>query len=118
MGSVLLVANTNGRIYQYTGKTGKEIWNSEEADNYILSVDYKADGLMFATGGKDNVVRLYDEKTKKIVNELKSVEWNKVGHNNRIFCVKFAKNDPNMLFSGGWDQNVTIILINRFTAGI
>ena len=71
-----------------------------------MTVDYKKDGSAFATGGKDNMVRIYDEESKKVSIELKSVEWNKVGHNNRIFCVKFSKHDPNMIFSGGWDQNV------------
>ena len=61
MGSVLLVANTNGRIYQYVGKSGKQVFQTEEQGNYILSVDYKNDGSAFATGGKDNVVRIYDE---------------------------------------------------------
>lgn len=30
MGSVLLVANTNGRIYQYVGKSGKQVFQTEE----------------------------------------------------------------------------------------
>jgi WD40 repeat protein len=56
----LLVANSNGHIYQYIGKNGKEIFHTSENDNYILTVDYKNDGSTFATGGKDNIIRLYN----------------------------------------------------------
>jgi len=30
-------------------------------------MDYHPDGKDFATAGKDNVIRIYDEETKKIV---------------------------------------------------
>ncbi len=100
------------------GKNGKEIFHTSENDNYILTVDYKKDGSAFATAGKDNMIRIYDEETKKINAELKSVEWNKVGHNNRIFCVKFSKYDPNLMFSGGWDQNVHFLKNFRYMDGI
>jgi len=30
------------------------------------------------------------------------------GHSNRIFCVKFHPNDPNVLLSGGWDTTIQI----------
>ena len=54
-----------------------------------MALDYTTEGLSFATAGKDNVVRIYDEETKKITNELKAVDWHKAGHNNRLFSVKF-----------------------------
>eukprot|EP00455_Lapot_gusevi_P046021 TRINITY_DN598_c0_g2_i1.p1 TRINITY_DN598_c0_g2~~TRINITY_DN598_c0_g2_i1.p1 ORF type:complete len:191 (+),score=43.39 TRINITY_DN598_c0_g2_i1:451-1023(+) len=28
------------------------------------------------------------------------------GHSNRVFCVKFKENDPNLLISGGWDNTI------------
>lgn len=30
------------------------------------------------------------------------------GHNNKVFAVKFDKEDENMLISGGWDNNVKV----------
>jgi WD40 repeat protein len=30
------------------------------------------------------------------------------GHNNRVFCCKFSKEDPNIILSGGWDEKVLI----------
>ena len=73
-----------------------------------MTVDYAKDGRQFATGGKDNIVRVYDESTKKVISELKSVKWFSPGHNNRLFCVKWNLNDSNILLSGGWDQNINV----------
>lgn len=36
------------------------------------------------------------------------MKWHSQGHNNRIFCLKFSPDDPNILLSGGWDQNIYI----------
>ena len=36
-----------------------------------MALDYRPDGLQFATGGRDKVVRLYDEATKALTCELK-----------------------------------------------
>lgn len=62
--SILLVANTNGHLLQYAAKTGKKLYEGVEEDNYIMALDYSLDGKQFATGGKDNIVRLYDEEKK------------------------------------------------------
>lgn len=32
-----------------------------------MSLDYKNDGSAFATAGKDNIIRIYDYFTKKLV---------------------------------------------------
>ena len=76
-----------------------------------MALDYNPNGTAFATAGKDNLVRIYDEETKKVAHELSSIKWHKPGHNNRIFSVKFKKDEPDILVSGGWDQNVSISLI-------
>lgn len=104
--TVLLVANANGSIYQYDSKTGKEIFHRKEEGNQIMAVDYNSQGNEFCTAGRDSSIKIYDEETKKIKTLLEGVMWQKVGHNNRIFCVKYKKDDQNLLASGGWDQNV------------
>jgi len=58
--SVLLVGNTNGNLYQYSGKTGKEVFHTQEEGNYIMALDYSPDGYTFCTAGKDNLIRIYD----------------------------------------------------------
>lgn len=59
--ALLLVANTSGHLYEYTAKTGKEVWHTVEKDNFIMAVDYNPSGTAFATAGKDNIIRIYDE---------------------------------------------------------
>lgn len=76
-----------------------------------MAVDYNPNGTAFATAGKDNTVRIYDEETKKVAHNLNSIKWHKPGHNNRIFSVKFKKDEPDLIVSGGWDQNVRIVLV-------
>ena len=88
---VLLVANSNGNLYQFAAKTGKQVWHFKEPDNYVMALDYATNGHIFATAGKDNVIRIYDDESKKIKQELSSVTWHKQGHNNRVFSVKFKK---------------------------
>lgn len=104
--SVILAANTNGNLFQYVAKTGKELYHGSEEGNFILSLDYAPNGKAFCTGGKDNVLRVYDEETKEISAKLTGTKWHTHGHNNRIFSVKFKPDDSNILASGGWDQNV------------
>lgn len=31
-----------------------------------------------------------------------------MGHSNRVFCVKFNPQEPNMIVSGGWDRTIQI----------
>jgi COMPASS component SWD3 len=69
-----------------------------------LCLDYDSTGTFFATAGKDLAVRIYDESTKQVVKVLKGDGFSLLGHNNRIFCVKFV--DSNIILSGGWDTNV------------
>lgn len=41
-----------------------------DPDNQLYCVDYKSDGSIFATAGKDKMVRIYDEATKSLVSTL------------------------------------------------
>ena len=71
VGAVVLAANTNGHMFQFLAKTGKQLWHGVEYDNQIFALDYAHDGRYFATAGRDNVVRIYDEETKKTSHNLK-----------------------------------------------
>jgi len=75
-----------------------------------MALDYAPNGKSFCTAGKDNIIRIYDEESKAITNQLSGIKWHTHGHNNRIFSVKFKPDDQNILISGGWDQNVTIFI--------
>ena len=73
----------------------------------LFCADFNIDGTMFATGGDDKVVRLYDEVSKKTKAKMEG-SLNSPGHTNRIFSLKFSKSDPNILVSGGWDKSVIV----------
>ena len=45
-------------------------------------------------------------ETKSTVHEFKPAGWNNVGHDNRVFAVKFI--DDHTMISGGWDSVVHI----------
>jgi len=79
----------------------------QKTPNQIYAIGYRPDGLQFATAGKDCVVRVYDEATKTEVATLdKGIHVSCIGHANRVFSVKYHPEDPNILLSGGWDNNL------------
>jgi len=73
-----------------------------------LALDYNSDGSLFASGGKDCTVRIYDEVSLEPVIIFEPGMYSKSGHANRIFSVKFLPKNTNILLSSGWDCNVLI----------
>jgi len=65
---------------------------------------------MLATGGSDFVLRIYDlnEEPYKVCASLKHSHENEPAHFNRIFSCKFDPNEPNIVYSGGWDKIVSM----------
>ncbi len=61
--------------------------------------------MLLATAGKDHKVRIYDETTKSLAFEMHDLA-DLPGHSNRVFCVKFNKQNPNLVVSGGWDNTI------------
>lgn len=112
---VLLVANTSGHLYQYAAKTGKEVWHAVEEGNFIMALDYHPHGTSFASAGKDNIIRIYDEETKQVTQQLNAIKWHKQGHNNRVFSVKFKRDEPDVIVTGGWDQNVASVSLRSIS---
>ena len=97
--TTLITVNAEGFIIQLHSKSGKILQKIEEENNPLMCVDYSYDGLLFATGGNDKVVRLYDDNTKTLITKLERHRYDMPEHYNRIFSVKFSKKDPNLLLS-------------------
>jgi WD40 repeat protein len=70
--------------------------SSEGHAHFILSVAYSSDSHMIASGGADDVVRLWDADTGKLLGEL-------IGHSDYVQAVVFSPVDQNVLVSGGRD---------------
>jgi len=111
--NVLVSTNAVGAIQHWHVTSGKCLHTMvEENDNQIFALDYRPDGMQFATAGKDTFVRVYDEATKALAASLKSgLGYGSSvtsGHSNRVFSVKFHPTDENLLVSGGWDNTVQV----------
>ena len=107
--NVLLAVSADGSAQHWHVTSGRRLHSIMEEDNQIFSVDYRADGALFATAGKDKAVRVYDEATKSIVTELAGGIFRAgPGHSNRIFSARFHPTQENILVSGGWDKTVQI----------
>lgn len=106
--TTLLTVDAEGFINQVHTNSGKILQTIQEENNPLMCCDYSIDGFLFATGGTDKVVRLYDDLTKTLIKKLEPQSIKMPAHSNRIFAVKFSKEDPNLLLSGGWDSTILL----------
>ena len=107
--NVLLAVSADGSAQHWHVTSGRRLHSIVEDDNQIFSVDYRPDGALFATAGKDKAVRIYDEATKSIVTELSGGIFRAgPGHSNRIFSARFHPTEENILVSGGWDKTIQV----------
>lgn len=107
--NVLLAVNADGSAQHWHVTSGKCLHTIKDEENQLYAVDYRDDGAVFATAGKDKTVRLYDEATKSLVTAMSGGVSNvTAGHSNRVFALKFNPDDPNMLLSAGWDNTVQV----------
>lgn len=64
---------------------------------------FSQNGVTYSYGGED--YNVYIEDLGK--NNSFSLLAGKFGkHSNRVYCTKWHPNDPNLLYSGGWDETV------------
>eukprot|EP01017_Pseudomicrothorax_dubius_P010530 TRINITY_DN13774_c0_g1_i5.p1 TRINITY_DN13774_c0_g1~~TRINITY_DN13774_c0_g1_i5.p1 ORF type:complete len:365 (-),score=62.76 TRINITY_DN13774_c0_g1_i5:167-1261(-) len=106
--NILVSCSADGNISYWHATTGKLIHRITEAGNQVLGIDFRSDGELLASGGKDYKVRVYDDDTKSLSVVFNGAEWQYTGHSNRVFAVKFLNDNPNMLISGGWDNTIQI----------
>lgn len=109
--SVLISVNAefDGQICHWHIKSGKCLHTITERGNQLFCLDYYADGSQFATAGRDRLVRVYDEATKRQVMTLQGGDMKETaGHSNRVFSLKYHPQQPHIILSGGWDNTVQI----------
>lgn len=110
--SCLMTTSSSGCIDIWHVQSSKCIYSIQEEENQIFAFDISptprgSRGYRFATAGKDKVIRIYDDETKKKICSLeRGFLADQVGHSNRIFALKWKPDDPNILMSGGWDNCV------------
>mmetsp|Transcript_71237 Transcript_71237/g.230672 ORF Transcript_71237/g.230672 Transcript_71237/m.230672 type:complete len:354 (-) Transcript_71237:200-1261(-) len=102
-------AEFDGQILHWHIKSGKCLNTLTESGNQIFCLDYFSDGSQFATAGRDRIVRIYDEATKRPVQALQGGDMKETaGHSNRIFSLRYHPTEPHIILSGGWDNTVQI----------
>ncbi|KAJ1496403.1 WD40-repeat-containing domain protein, partial [Baffinella frigidus] len=107
--NVLTSASANGEVKHWHMTSMKCLHTIVEKDNQVFALDYRFDGLKFATAGSDYKLRIYDESTKSLQATLTGgYGRTKSGHSNRVFSVKFSPDDDNVVLSAGWDNTVQI----------
>eukprot|EP00741_Cyanophora_paradoxa_P017922 tig00021036_g17306.t1 len=123
--NVLLATGADGTVKHWHITSGKCLHTITEEDNQVYALDYRYDGLKFITAGQDFKVRLYDEATKTLVQELAGGYGKaRPGHSNRVFSLKppppplprpshlgapipqFVPNNEHLFISGGWDNTI------------
>lgn len=103
--NVLVSCQADGHLRHWHVTSGKELHSMQVGEaNDLYGLDFTSDGALLACGGKDGIVRVFNEKNK--VCEFDFKEKGFAPHSNRIFCVKFNPFDQNMLVSAGWDNLV------------
>lgn len=107
---VSVSADINGEIRHWDPTTGKCSSVITESGNSLFALDFTHEGSHFATAGIDKLIRVYDEATEQLVETLgsDSLMGTPSVHSNRVFCLKFHPQDPNVLCSGGWDNTVQV----------
>lgn len=99
--NVLIASESLGAISQWHTSSRKLIYKIDTPCE-IFSIDYHRWFNLILCGGRDGILRLYDDITKALVTEFE------LKHTNRIFCVKTHPEDENVLVSAGWDSTIQI----------
>lgn len=79
---------------------GRKSDTSKACTRQVLAVAVTSDNKYFATGGRDNLVRIWDTRSNTIVNSFK-------GHKDAVTSLAFRK-DSYQLFSGSEDRSIKI----------
>lgn len=66
---------------------------------------------------REFVIESWEELKEQIFILYKYLKKQVYGHNSRVYCIKFDKENPNICFTGGWDKNIIIWDFRDPTAG-
>ena len=112
----ILMCACRDTIYEWHTPSRKIVHKKTFPDNTIFSMDYSNDGSEYALGFKDFSIRVYDGVKKSEKLKLGGHDNHKVtGHMSKIYAIKYHKENPKILLSGGWDGNVLIWDLNTET---
>ena len=123
MPKVFLTVSSDGSIKEWSSPIPTVSWEYSDDQNELYALDYNFNGELFATGGTDSSVRLYDNKTKQIIHSFARKKFDMtspVGHSDRVYAIKFHPTQNNIMISGGWDNTLQVwdVRDNNFITSI
>eukprot|EP01016_Furgasonia_blochmanni_P055182 TRINITY_DN9194_c0_g1_i11.p1 TRINITY_DN9194_c0_g1~~TRINITY_DN9194_c0_g1_i11.p1 ORF type:complete len:260 (-),score=39.48 TRINITY_DN9194_c0_g1_i11:61-840(-) len=77
-------------------------------DPQLYCMDFNQDATKFAVVGSEPILKIYDEQSKRMEYKMTGEGCVVPGHGSRVFCVKWYKDDPNIVLTGGWDYRVIV----------
>ena len=99
--NVIITGESMGGISQWHCTSRKQVYHISTPTE-IFSIDYHRWFNLVVCGGRDGILRIYDDITQSLVSEFEQK------HTNRIFCVKSHPEDENVLISAGWDSTIQV----------
>lgn len=94
-------------LFKIQGKCLSTI-KHESFDPQLYCLDFNYDASKIAVSGSEPKIKIYDEEKRMLDVELTGEGMMPPGHRSRVYCVKYTKENPNILLSGGWDMRVII----------
>lgn len=95
----MLVGASNGKLQTYAAASGAQDLNIVAHSSWVTAVTYSPDNLLIASGGNDNLVKIWD--TSGLLKHTLT------GHTNDICSVKFSA-DNSKLFSASHDKRINV----------
>lgn len=116
LGSVQMVFadNTNANNSEDDGSSSSDPHLS--TPNEIYAVDYEPTaGDFFCSTGKNGRLKIYDAHRKANIATLRYTALSDVcdAHSSRVQACKWSPEDPNVVFTAGWDKTVQVWDVRR-----
>ncbi|EGR27317.1 WD repeat protein [Ichthyophthirius multifiliis] len=108
--NVFVSLSSEGEIQHFHLASGKllSLKKVDSFDPQLYCMDYNINATNFAVCGSEPIIRVYDEETREQILKLGGDQMSTSGHSSRVFCIKYDKEDYNILYTGGWDFRVVI----------
>ncbi|XP_059818838.1 uncharacterized protein LOC132390246 [Hypanus sabinus] len=114
--SRLFAVGADGTVGVYNTQTGVCVSSFTEEGNQLYAVDISADGLTFATAGRNRAIRVYDARHNQLINILEPADYVSSGkelrpadgHSRRVYALRFHPQERHIFVSGGWDDSIKV----------
>lgn len=93
------------RVFDATKKKESFFINTGTGEP-LLSLDFRPDCRLMATGNRLGSIFLYDYAGRRLVREFNPASQSQKGHRNRVTCLKYNKTDPHLFITCGFDHMI------------